>query len=105
MHFVDDPFKISPEERLHFQATSEFANALNEIVWVAQPDGNIDYYNRHWFKYSGMTLEQTKEVGWISAVHPDDTRVCIESWKNALKTGESYTFEFRLLRADDTYRW
>lgn len=105
MQLMEDPFKISPEERLHFQATSEFANALNDIVWVAQPDGHIDYYNRHWFKYTGMTLEQTKEAGWLSVVHPDDIRLCTESWKNALKTGEPYTFEFRLLRADDTYRW
>jgi diguanylate cyclase len=105
MQLMDDPFKISPEERLHFQATSEFANALNDIVWIAQPDGHIDYFNRHWFKYTGMALEQTKEAGWLSAVHPDDIRLCTESWKNALKSGEPYTFEFRLLRADDTYRW
>jgi diguanylate cyclase (GGDEF)-like protein/PAS domain S-box-containing protein len=105
MHPLGDPFKISQEERLHFQATSEFANALNEIVWIAQPDGNIFYFNRHWFRYTGMTLEQTQENGWLSMVHHSDTRLCIETWENALKSGEPYEFEFRLLRADDTYRW
>src|SRR4051794_38079076 len=100
MIFADDPFQITAEDRLHFQVASEFSNALNDIVWMARPDGQIDYYNRHWFKYTGLTLQQTKVTGWSSLVHPGDIQHCMESWTNALKTGEPDKFEFRLLRAD-----
>ena len=48
------------------------ADAMPQIVWTAKPDGNIDYYNKRWFDYTGMTLEQTKNWGWKRVVHPDD---------------------------------
>lgn len=105
MSFADDPFQITAEQRLHFQIASEFSNALNDIVWMARPDGHIDYYNRIWFKYTGMTLEQAQAAGWNSVLHPNDAQHCMESWTNALKTGEPDKFELRLLRADGTYRW
>jgi diguanylate cyclase (GGDEF)-like protein/PAS domain S-box-containing protein len=105
MNFTEDPFKISADERVRFQAMSEVANALEEIVWIARPDGQIDYYNRHWFKYTGLTLEQTREAGWISVIHPNDVRLCMEAWSNALKSEKPCNFEFRLLHADGSYRW
>jgi PAS domain S-box-containing protein len=105
MKFAEDPFEITPEERQHFLITSEIANALSDIVWIAQLDGRINYYNRHWFKYTGMTLEQAQGAGWVSVVHPKDMRLCVERWTKALVTGEQYKNEFRLLRADGTYRW
>jgi diguanylate cyclase (GGDEF)-like protein/PAS domain S-box-containing protein len=105
MSAADDPFQITAEDRLHFQVASEFFNALNDIAWMARPDGHIDYYNRHWFKYTGMTLEQTKAAGWSSLIHPNDVQHCMDGWANALKTGEPDKFEFRLLRIDGTYRW
>lgn len=105
MDSSEDPFQISAEERQHFQITSELANAWHEIVWTARPDGHLDYYNRHWFNYTGMTLDQAQGGGWIAAIHPKDIQLCVERWTKALVTGDYYHNEFRLLRADGTYRW
>lgn len=81
-------------------------NVLPQIVWTANPDGYIDYYNQKWFDYTGMTLEQTQGWGWKPVLHPDDVQHCIDIWKHSLITGETYQIEYRFKRASDgMYRW
>jgi PAS domain S-box-containing protein len=100
-----NPFEITPEERLRYQAVARLANGLSEIAWAAQPDGTLSYYNRHWFSYTGLTLQQAKGAGWVGVVHPADLPHVVEQWTRALATGESFEFEYRLLRSDGSYRW
>ncbi|HMS42097.1 MAG TPA: EAL domain-containing protein, partial [Pyrinomonadaceae bacterium] len=45
------------------------------------------------------------EENWQTVVHPNDLPECIENWTYALKTGNDYETEFRLLRRDGEYRW
>jgi PAS domain S-box-containing protein len=84
----------------------ELADAMPQIVWAAQPDGSIDYYNRRWFDYTGMTFEQTLGWGWKPVLHPDDLQPCIDRWTEAFSSGQPYQIEYRFKRASDgTYRW
>ncbi len=91
-------------------ATTSFsmtlANAMPQIVWTANPDGWLDYYNDRWVAYTGMTVEQTQGWGWAPVLHPDDLQRCIEVWKHCVETGEPYEIEYRFRRASDgSYRW
>ena len=82
------------------------ADAMPQIVWTAKPDGNLDYYNKRWFDYTGMTMEQAKDWGWKPVLHPDDLQNCIELWTKAFTTACNYEVEYRLKRAsDNVYRW
>jgi PAS domain S-box-containing protein len=99
--------RIQAEEALraserHYR---ELAEAMPLFVWTTQPDGYVDYANRRWLSYSGMTMEQTQGWAWQSAVHPEDRQLCLDRWKEALNTGESYEIETRFRRADGNYRW
>lgn len=95
------------DETAHRQAHLHvLAQAIPQIVWTAEPDGNLDYYNQHWFDYTGMTLEQTQGWGWQPVLHPDDVQTCIDRWSEAVRTGNPYEVEYRFKRASDgTYRW
>ena len=90
--------KIAANEAL-FSATDRglfnqyavgLANAMPQIVWTADPDGGLDYYNQHWVAYTGMTVEQTKGWGWGTVLHPDDLANCVAVWTNSIKTGSPY---------------
>jgi len=82
------------------------ADSMPQIVWTANPDGWLDYYNRQWFDYTGMTLEQTEGWGWQPVLHPDDTERCLKRWEQAVATGENYEVEYRFKRhSDGQYRW
>lgn len=82
------------------------ADTMAQIVWTAQPDGCLDYYNKRWFDYTGMTMAQTKDWGWKPVLHPDDLDQCVARWTHAFTTGEEYEVEYRFKRASDgAYRW
>ncbi|MCA1625633.1 MAG: PAS domain-containing protein [Acidobacteria bacterium] len=74
-------------------------------VWTARPDGKLDYVNNRTLEYFGLTFEQMINDGWQSVVHPDDLADCVKRWTKSLETGEYYEVEFRLKKADGSYRW
>jgi PAS domain S-box-containing protein len=81
-------------------------NALPQLVWTANPNGYLDYYNQKWLDYTGMTLEQTQGWGWKPVLHPDDLQNCVDAWTHSFTTGESYQLECRFkYRLDDIYHW
>src|SRR5256714_9072996 len=87
------------EQRYH-----QLADAMPQIVWTANADGSVDYYNQRWFDYTGMTIEQTE--GWGQVLHPDDLQRCVEAWGDTVRTGRPYEIECRFRRdADGEYHW
>lgn len=88
------------EQRYHL-----LADAVPLIVWTAQPNGELDYYNQRWFDYTGMSLEETKGWGWQPVLHPEDLQKCIDTWVSSIQNGEPYEIEYRFKRKDGTYRW
>jgi PAS domain S-box-containing protein len=82
------------------------AEAMPHVVWTAGPDGTFDYLNRHWFEYTGLTLEEAQGPGWQFALHPDDRKSTIERRTHAFLTNAAYEVRYRLRRnADGAYRW
>jgi diguanylate cyclase (GGDEF)-like protein/PAS domain S-box-containing protein len=94
--------KLAQQHELYFRTLSE---AVPEIMWTADPDGADDYFNRKWFDYTGLTLEQSRGKGWTVVVHPDDLDLCLAKWENAQRRAEHYTVEYRLRGNDGVYRW
>ncbi len=41
---------------------SALAESVPQLVWMAEPDGFIFWYNRHWYEYTGTTPEEME--GW-----------------------------------------
>ena len=81
------------------------ADAVPDIVWTADPDGNITFTNDRWFHFCGITPEQHVR-GWPEPVlHPDDRAGCTAAWRRALREGTEYDVEVRLQRHDGAYRW
>jgi len=81
------------------------ADLIPGIVWTARADGWIEYANRFWFQFTGLTLEQTVGSGWAAAVHPDDIQRVAELWTKSLQSGEPIEVDYRIRRFDGTYRW
>lgn len=103
-----DTARTAAEQSLRDQEKQyrTLTESLPEIVWTANADGTLDYYNQRWFDYTGMTLEQTKGWGWTPVIHPDDLQPCLTRWNHSLKSGEDHEIEVRFKRANDgSYRW
>ena len=76
------------------------------FAWTALPDGSVDFVNRHWQEYTGLSAERTVGSGWQAAVHTADLKRHAEKWSASLATGDLFENEVRYRRAaDGQYRW
>jgi diguanylate cyclase (GGDEF)-like protein/PAS domain S-box-containing protein len=80
------------------------AEAIPHIVWMANPDGSTEYFNRQGRVYSGFP---TAGDGWHWAplIHPDDLDRVGLAWATAIRTQTPYRLDFRIRRVDGDYRW
>jgi PAS domain S-box-containing protein len=76
------------------------------FAWTALPDGSVDFVNRHWQEYTGLSTERTVGSGWQEAAYPEDLERNVEKWRASLATGQPFEDEVRYRRAaDGQYRW
>ncbi|HEY9872876.1 MAG TPA: PAS domain S-box protein, partial [Candidatus Obscuribacterales bacterium] len=88
------------EQRFRFLAES-----IPQLVWTARADGWVDYFNQRWYKYTGLTAEQSLGWGWLDALHPDERQHSIEEWNKCAKNKEIYEIEKRVKGVNGTYHW
>ena len=74
-------------------------------LWTEGPGGVVDFVNRRWSDYTGMTLDEAVGSGWNRMVHPDDLERVLSTWRILISEGKPREIESRLKRFDGTYRW
>ncbi|MFL5133202.1 MAG: PAS domain S-box protein [Microvirga sp.] len=99
--------RVQAEESLR-ESEARFRNLADNapvMVWVTAPDGTCAYLSRSWYEFTGQTPETGLGFGWLDAIHPDDRDWSDEVFRNANLKREAFQLEYRLRRADGTYRW
>jgi PAS domain S-box-containing protein len=97
--------EVEAERRLSEERYRQLADAMPQIVWTSDRTGRVTYSNRRWFEYTGVAPDHRDEMGWTSAVHPDDLAGVVARRGATLESGEIFEAEFRFRAADGTYRW
>ncbi|NEU82742.1 PAS domain S-box protein [Nostoc sp. UIC 10630] len=78
--------------------------ANTQIVWVSTPEG-ICFELASWIAYTGQSLAEAENGGWINAVHPDDRAYTGEVWSAAVANLSMYQIEYRICGKDGNYRY
>jgi PAS domain S-box-containing protein len=100
--FVDTAARLE-ESGAQFRVIAE---AMPQLAWITDADGTIEYFNKPWLDYTGISVEDTPSPQESGAVHPRDAGKARDLWQAALRTGKPYEVEYRLRRnSDATYRW
>lgn len=93
--------KVEESERQFRQ----IADSMPQMVWTARPDGYLDYFNKQWYEFTGFK-EGYGDQSWLPILHPEDAKLCYDTWYHAVETGEEYHIEYRFIdRKHDDYRW
>ena len=74
------------------------------MIHSARPDGCLDFFNKRWLEYLGVSLDDLLGWRWTSVIHPDDLAQLVDRWQTSLATGKPFEAEARLRRADGEYR-
>ncbi|MEO7314928.1 MAG: PAS domain S-box protein [Ginsengibacter sp.] len=94
--------KIQKEIAARFQG---LADAMPQKVSTRDQAGIINYLNRQWLDYTGITFKEIKEWSWKKVIHPADLNLYQQAWEHSINTGEDFQLEQRILRYDGVYRW
>jgi diguanylate cyclase (GGDEF)-like protein/PAS domain S-box-containing protein len=86
-------------------ANAALLNALPSLVWCLGADGLCSFVNRAWTDFTGRTIEQELDDGWLEGVHREDRDPLTQSLRNAFGARKPFKAEYRLRRADGGYGW
>jgi PAS domain S-box-containing protein len=75
------------------------------LVWMADLTRRRTFVNAGWLAYTGRTMADELNDGWLSAVHSADHARCEATLAAAFDERRPFEIEYRLRRHDGSYRW
>ncbi|MDL5364792.1 PAS domain-containing protein [Xanthomonas sp. NCPPB 2654] len=83
----------------------ELADAMPQIVFTATPEGDVDYFNRRWYEYTGLPPGDRGHDSWRTVHTEEGLAQVTQAWPEAIRSGQPYELEYPLRRHDGSYRW
>jgi len=82
-----------------------FVDRVPVLAWSALPDGSLDFLNKRFRDYTGLSSDKLYGSEWKSAIHPADFQKFEAWWQDLLHSPKANTTEVRLRRFDGSSRW
>ncbi|GAB3299919.1 PAS domain-containing protein [Hymenobacter tenuis] len=87
----------------YFRFLSE---SVPQIIWTAEADGQVDYFNQRLLEVTGLRPEDCLGFSaWAALLHPDDEARSLATWQAAYQNGTPYEIEYRFISRTGGYRW
>jgi PAS domain S-box-containing protein len=93
------------DRKLEDQRIRSVLDALPQMAWTTNANGEVTYLTEGWYKYTGQTFSEAMGEGWKTVIHDRDKDYFIKAWEESVAKGESFEQEARYKRADGKYRW
>lgn len=100
------------EERQAEQALAE-SEARHAVVaenvpfgtWTCDAQGRCTYVTQSFLDMLGKRWPEVAEFGWTRFVHEQDVGAVRERWAHCVKTGEPWSFQYRIRSASGRWLW
>jgi two-component system CheB/CheR fusion protein len=83
----------------------ELVDNATAFIWVAQPDGQVNFFNKAWLDFTGQSPDREKGHTFLEIIHPEDRSAYRHVSSTGIREGTSFSIEYRLRRRDGEYRW
>ncbi len=88
------------EERLRV-----LVEGVPQLVWRAEGGGRWTWSSPQWRRHTGLSELESRGLGWLAAVHPDDRDAVMTAWHEGA-TAHTFEVECRLRHVEGgAYRW
>jgi PAS domain S-box-containing protein len=101
---MDDTLRRRAEERLRRSEARlrKLVDSIPVLAWMAGPTGEIQWYNRRWYEFTGTTPPRWTGDGWRKAHHPDHLERVEAHFREQLRAGRPWEDTFPLRGATAT---
>ncbi len=100
--------QLAREEQARLEARYQrLVEQAPAIVFTTDTDGAVQYVGPQVEQILGYPRTAWTEdpALWESLLHPDDRDRVLEAWEESSRSERPFDAEYRLRRADETYRW
>jgi PAS domain S-box-containing protein len=94
--------QAAEESEQHFRTLFD---TMPQLGWTTYPDGVGEFYNRRWFEYTGLTMEQIRREGTRGVYDPEMFDDIAATWRRAVAAGVPFEMEYPIRRHDGVFRW
>ena len=102
---LEDRARADDALRQSEQILRTTVDSIPGLLAIMSAEGAVEWVNRRVLEYFGKTLDELRDWGTGSLVHPNDLPRVVAAWMHSIESGTPYEAEHRLLRADGVYRW
>ena len=96
---IEEELKAS-QESLQLQL-----DTIPGLIYIRKADGRLEQINHRVVAFSNIPLASILQNDGMTAVHPEDRTRVMELNRYHFARSVPFSYEFRHLRADGTYRW
>jgi PAS domain S-box-containing protein len=91
---------------------SQLVDMVPSLLWRLSPDGEPNYFNKRTIDFLGLDAADYDKPGMsrmaatlAAIIHPDDAAGVTAALNHCFVTGNPFSMNYRLRRADGVYRW
>lgn len=75
------------------------------MIFVTDAAGKAIYLGREWTDFTGQTLAEAVDYGWVRVVHAEDRPVVRSIVAEAIRRTEPFSVRYRLLNPEGRHIW
>jgi PAS domain S-box-containing protein len=80
------------------------ADSIPQLVWMAEANGKIFWFNSHWYSYTGTPVGEVLRADWQAILDPTVSGDANAQWAQSLESETDFEMELPLRGKDGQYR-
>ncbi|HEX5808489.1 MAG TPA: PAS domain S-box protein [Anaerolineales bacterium] len=90
------------ESELRFRT---MADGTPIMIWVTDASGKMEFINKAYTEFFGVSLARIQSGGWQVLLHPEEQAGYVDAYMASVKDQCMFQSEARVLRRDGQWRW
>ncbi|PWT73087.1 MAG: hypothetical protein C5B59_14200 [Bacteroidetes bacterium] len=105
LNLMEDAILAEEGLRLSEGKVKAITKLVPVLLWEVDSRGQSMSWNNRWLDYTGQTPKESRDGGWIDAIHPEERLYAEEAFTKGFANEYEFEQEFRIRRHDGEYRW